>query len=182
MCFFYLCVWGSHSCKYTSVVFMYICLCIYSCVCVLSLTVFVNISTMCMYINVCVCMCGCVCGECNFFAKEGNLHDPLRVPVGAHVTPQDNYILASPTACETKELAIFSVDIGPAHSLMTSKTTVEPHILSKNWHELSLGCCWRPFIKRVFDRLVSWDFILYFEIKNSIESVIKMSYLSDVVI
>ena len=47
-----------------------------------------------------------VCGY-YFLAKENNLLDSLREPVGAHVTPQTKNILRISIACGTNDLLSF---------------------------------------------------------------------------
>ena len=60
--------------------------------------------------------------DCCFFVVESHLLDYLRVPVGLCVIPQPQYIIVSPTACVTNELAVFSVDIAYVHPHMTSQS------------------------------------------------------------
>ena len=70
---------------------------------------------------------------------------------------QASCILTSPTICETNKKAV--IFITSCSLLGFLKPTLDPHTLSQNWYDLPVGCCWNTFVKRVFDRFLSWDLI-----------------------
>ena len=77
--------------------------------------------------------------------KKSIFSNPLKVPVGPHVTSQAKFILASTAAYVTSKVIVFFVDIAPVNS----------HTDSQN--------CWGPScfvkikIKRVTRRLLRKD-------------------------
>ena len=53
----------------------------------------------------------CAYSDGHICTEEGNFHNPVKMPTGKHVNPQNNFPPASPGVYATSKRPIFDIDI-----------------------------------------------------------------------